>query len=270
MASDKAARISRIVGIVLVRNEDIFVERAVRNIIEFCDHIIVADNYSKDKTWDIVTRLADQESKIECHRIRRTSDSHDLIKDYAGTDTWVFGVDGDEIYDPKRLKAFREQILDGTYDDWWVIFGNVLNCASLELDKGEATGYLAPPCRSITKLYNFAAIDAWEGACRERLHGGNIRFHSGYDASLRRNLLEEVEWDNSDFRCLHTCFLQRSSLEAGDGGFRLNIMDRAAVPRWRRKLGLNKQYVPWKLRKYKRGELTRVDSTVFFSRTKGL
>ncbi|MEI9897647.1 MAG: hypothetical protein WDN28_28255 [Chthoniobacter sp.] len=37
---------AQIVGITLVRNEDVFVERAVRNAIDFCDRLIIADHYS--------------------------------------------------------------------------------------------------------------------------------------------------------------------------------------------------------------------------------
>ena len=33
----------RIVGVALVHNEDVFVERAIRNVADFCDRIHVAD-----------------------------------------------------------------------------------------------------------------------------------------------------------------------------------------------------------------------------------
>ena len=42
--------VSEIIGIALVRNEDIFVERALRNTIDFCDRLIVADHQSTDGT----------------------------------------------------------------------------------------------------------------------------------------------------------------------------------------------------------------------------
>jgi len=80
----------------------------------------------------------------------------------------------------------------------------------------------------MTKLYNFAAIDAWDGKIVERLHGGEIQFKSGYDASLRLNLHEQTSWTNADFRCLHLCFLERSSRDLAGSGPRCNIMDRHA------------------------------------------
>src|SRR4051812_41045475 len=105
-ASDGAA----IVGIALVRNEDIFVERAIRNAIDFCDLLIIADHRSTDNTFAILTRLAAEfPKKIQLVRIQEPQESHFLINDYAGTPTWVFAVDGDEIYDPAGLFRFREE-----------------------------------------------------------------------------------------------------------------------------------------------------------------
>jgi len=257
----------RIVGIVLVINEDRFIEPVVRNIAVFCDEIIVADDYrTRDRTGEIVQHLAREEPKIQYRKILRIGASHEMVAGYADTDTWIFAVDGDEIYDPVGLERFRRRLEAGEFSDWWCIFGNVLNCVRLDEASHEAKGYLAPPSRSMTKLYNFALIRAWDGPCKERLHGGFIRFHQGYDASLRRDLHQEVAWEDADFRCLHTCFLPRSSLDHGDGNLRLNIMDRAAMPWWRRLLKRDRDYVPWKMQKYARGEQVTVDSRNFFSR----
>ncbi|EDY19387.1 hypothetical protein CfE428DRAFT_3072 [Chthoniobacter flavus Ellin428] len=118
---------AKIIGITLVRNEDIFVERAVRNVIDFCDRLIIADNYSTDETFEIVSKLAAEfPNKIELHRITDTRESHFLISGFAGSKTWIFAVDGDEVYDPVGLPRLREELLRGDYDDWWIVFGNVL------------------------------------------------------------------------------------------------------------------------------------------------
>ena len=258
----------KIVGIVLVINEDRFIEPVVRNIAGFCDEIIVADDYrTRDRTGEIVKRLAAEEPKISYRKILRVGASHGMIAGYADSDTWIFAVDGDEIYDPAGLERFRRRLEAGEFSEWWCVFGNVLNCVWLDEQGHWAKGYLAPPCRSMTKLYNFSLIRAWDGPCRERLHGGNIRFHDGYDASLRRDLLREVDWEEADFRCLHTCFLSRSSLEKNANKVRLNIMDRAGLPWWRRMLKGRDDYVPWKMRKYARGDETTVDVRAFFPGT---
>jgi len=217
----------RIVGIVLVRDEERFVERALRNVVEFCDELIVCDHGSRDATPGILADFAAEFSgKVTVHSVRRPGESHRLIERFAGTDAWVFGVDGDEIYDPAGLRRFRRRLEAGEFDKWWVVFGNVLNV--VELGEDSATGHLAPPCRSMTKLYNFAAIERWDGGdIVERLHGGDIRFREGRSESDRCALHESAGWDDADFRCLHFCFLERSSVDAA-GGPRKNIMDRHA------------------------------------------
>ena len=67
------------------------------------------------------------------------------------------------------LAEMRKRLFSGEYDAHWMILGNVLNCDLLELASMSAKGYLAPPCRSITKLYNFRLIRSWNGDTPERL-----------------------------------------------------------------------------------------------------
>jgi hypothetical protein len=177
-------------------------------------------------------------------------------------------VDGDEIYDPEGLKAFRRRLESGEFDRDWCVFGNVLNVRSLDTATMTASGHLAPPCRSMTKLYNFAAIRSWQGPTQERLHGGTVEFLPGYHDRLRRNLHESEPWEDSPFRCLHLCFLQRSPLDP-QGAIRKNIMD---VHSWTLakaagKLGAllaGRKPVDWKEEKYARGGQVSKDVAAFF------
>jgi hypothetical protein len=260
----------RIVGIVLVRDEDIHVEQAVRNILGFCDRILIADHQSRDGTWAIAQRLSKECEKVTCTRIRHPSESHTMIQAYAGTSTWVFGVDGDELYDPRGLSRFRQALLAGQFDGWWTIFGNVLNCTSLDRERGEATGYLAPPCRSVTKLYNFNAISGWDGPCPERLHGGAPIFRPGFDAGQRHNLYMELPWEDAIFRCLHTCFLRRSSRDRRSR-IRPNIVELNEHGWWSRlSLGVRLPFGrwvsdSWKRERYMRGDRVIKDVSAFFA-----
>ena len=52
--------VTQIVGISLVRNEDIFISQAITNVAEFCDKIIVLDNLSTDNTWYEIQELKKQ------------------------------------------------------------------------------------------------------------------------------------------------------------------------------------------------------------------
>src|SRR5204862_4714643 len=132
---------------------------------------ILVDHRARDGTPEILERIA-SESPIpaEMHRVGNPSASHELIKGYAGSDVWVFGVDGDELYDPAGLSQFREQILGGESSDDWLVRANMLHCVELDEERGLATGYLSPPAPSVSKLLNFKRIEGWGGAHPDRLH----------------------------------------------------------------------------------------------------
>ncbi len=267
----------KIIGIVLVKNEDLFIEQVLTNILDFCDTVIVADNLSTDSTPEKIKELQKHHSKIEYHRINRLSASHDLVKHYAGENAWIFGIDGDEIYDPDGLQSFRNDLVSGRYADWWMIFGNVLHCTGYNKEKKKVTGHLSPPCRSMTKLYNFAVIESWQSSSGERLHGGDIVFKPGFDAGLRCELYKEVDWQEAQFRCLHMCFLQRSSEQKSWKGQYLprpnpaDILSRTRL-QWlwtmiRSALGLPIQgKQEWKVDKFTRGPAVSVDAAQFFGK----
>lgn len=262
---------SSVIGIVLVRNEDLFVRQAVLNILDFCDRIVLADNGSADGTAGLLLQLASQyPEKLAYHRISHPSESHALIKSYAGQNVWIFGVDGDEIYDPARLMEFRPRLLSGEFSKNWMVRGNVLHCAELSQESGLARGYLSPPSRSITKLYNFAAINSWQGDTVERLHGGTICFRPGFGHYDKRNLEQETDWDHAPLRCLHLCFLRRSSADSPNPAARENIMElysggiSGRLRRLATRFFLRKTASRWKRERYCRGPLVTVKSDAFF------
>jgi glycosyltransferase involved in cell wall biosynthesis len=260
-------KVTRIVGIVLVRNEDRFVRQAVENTLGFCDEMLLVDNGSTDSTLPILESIAASSEKASLHQVSHPRESHELLKKFAGTRTWVFGVDGDEIYDPAGLVKFRGMVLDGTFDSDWMVLGNVLHCEIIK--NGIARGYLSPPSRSIVKFYNFAAIDAWDGDTPERLHGGAPVFRRGFSEEAKRRLEKEFSWEDSPLRCLHTCFMKRSSSDSGIDS-RENIMEtyRGGMTNWIRrvvrKLAGHPEYSKWKRERYARGTLVSVDARPFF------
>ena len=265
----------QIIGIMLVKNEDVFVEQAVRNVIHFCDRLIITDHQSLDHTFAICERLAAEFSNIELHKIDHAVESAQIIAPYYNTNTWIFAVDGDEVYDPEGLKNMRKYLLNDMFLGVWCIFGNVLNVAELDLKSGKARGYLSPPSRSITKLYNFSIIEDWLDCTTERLHGGQIIFKPGFHSGLRLYLHDEMNWEDAYFRCLHTTFLARSSRDINrlietrsnpdelhqvasiPGAFRRSF----AWLRLRLKQFLKRD---WKNRKYRRGMLVTKDIRQFF------
>jgi glycosyltransferase involved in cell wall biosynthesis len=270
---------TQIVGSVLVRNEDVFVEQAIRNVAGFCDRIHVVDHLSGDATWDIVRSLARELDHLGARRSRNSGDAHGLLAPYAGTQTWVIGVDGDELYDPEGLARLRAELLDGAHADVFRLKAHVLNCDEVDHAARTASGWLAPPSRPVTKLFNFGAVESWPES-PDPLQGGDVSFRAGYHWESRRDLAESTTWDSDPVRCLHVCFLRRSSLDTG-GGTRKNLdesreFDRGLAGSIKRLvrapkpapkiLELERQGKDWKREWYARGERVTVDATPFTSR----
>ncbi len=253
----------QIVGLVVVKNEEFYIERVVRNIMHFCDRIILCDNGSEDRTARVLQELAAQESHIEFHSIRDMQESHELVAHYAGSPTWIFAVDGDELYDPEGLNHFRTQLKNGDFDHAFNLYGHCLHCEELDRDSQRATGYLTPEAKSCTKLYNFQVIHSWRGCRHERLHGGEVDFKEGWHYGLKYPYMETVAWDAAHLRCLHLCFLRRSSLdpEVKENYSRPNIVD------IKQTAGDDLPSASaWKNEQYRRGEICTHDVSVFLGK----
>jgi Glycosyl transferase family 2 len=266
-----------IVGSVLVRNEDVFVERAIRNAASFCDRIHVLDHMSDDRTWEVLAALADELGHLELRRSRYSGDSHRQLEPHVGTPTWALVVDGDSLYDPSGLATLREELLTGDYAGYFRLRGHVLHCDELDEQSGRASGFLAPPSRTGVSLFNLDAVTAWRG-CPERLHGGRPRFRPGYDWQRVLDLTETTDWDSDPLRMLHVCFLRRSSVDPDwpdgrpnlneIGGYRRGLVGRARrlVRRPARDPGLvemHRRGRNWKQGKYRRGPRVTVDAAPF-------
>ena len=270
----------RVVGSTLVRNEDVFVEQAIRNAAAFCDRIHAVDHFSSDSTWEILQELAGEYDHLDVRRARHARVSHEVLDPYVGTDTWVLRVDGDELYDPDGLGRLRRELDEGGHRHVFRVLGNVVHAVEIDHENGTASGYLSPPSRPISALYNLGALESWTG-CPERLHAGTPVFRVGYEWKSVEPLYEHFGWDESRLRCLHACFLRRSSLDADDavrhnlgelGAYRrgaLGTAERVVRRVARRPSGDPRQVAMrvagsgWKQEKYRRGEIVTVDASPF-------
>jgi hypothetical protein len=259
---------AQIVGITLVRDEDLFVERAVRNVVDFCDEVIVIEHRSIDDTPAILARLAREDSRIRVHAVSDPRRSHAFVTPYVGRPVWVVGFDGDQLFDPAGLASLRRPLLDGELDSFWSLPGRGFNCLALD-PAGSARGHHAPPSRGTPKLLNFGAIDAWDGPTPERLHGGTIHFRPGYGRDRGDARLQRLAWEETPLRWLHVCFLRRSSRRPETT--RLNPAEAAtrARPRERlRRLARRalraEEPAPRKLADYAQGPVEAVDARPFF------
>ena len=203
---------AQIVSVLLIKNEDLHIQWVLNNILDFSDHIMVLDNLSTDHTWEILERFAGKTNKISLRQWDNAKNSQKALTPYYGTDTWVFGVDGDEVFDPSGLVTIRKRLLDGEFDHVWNVRGNFLHCVSVNFDAMTADGYLAPPAREGVKLYNFKMVKGWENEEVERLFG-RVVFSKAPDVPYLY-LGDTLSWEEAELRCLHLCFMQRSSIEA--------------------------------------------------------
>ncbi|MCI5140223.1 MAG: glycosyltransferase [Candidatus Electrothrix sp. ATG1] len=262
----------KIIGICQVHNEDVFIGQSLANIEKFCDKILVADHCSTDRTAEIAQARAAAQPKIIYHRIKHPSEAHDMIRKYADTPTWVFPVDGDELYDPLALIRLRKDIMSGEYDAYRQIYGHSLHCVEIDKTQKKARGYTSPPSRTVTKLYNFGSLIDWAGPCSEKCLGGKIIFKDGFSEQSNLNLMEKFTWSESPLRLLHTCFMKRSSLELQENRKgRKNpyeIYSMSRMTKWfsffRKMVKLSDQS-DYKIKKYMRGTLVEEEVSVFFS-----
>ncbi len=260
----------KVIGISLVRNDDRFLKQVILNTMDFCDEMIITDHKSTDNTPAIAKELATEYDHVSYHRIQHPSESHDLIRSYAGQNCWVFGVDGDELYEPDKLAIFKEQLRNGRFQESWQVLGKALHCCDLDPDKKVAKGYLARPSRSMTKLYNFSLINDWEGPCTERLHHGNIRFKDRASANSKDTSESELDWGEATFRCLHTVFINRSSRQSPQQEARANIAEKNAMSKLQKlryfagRLIGREPAAKMKNETYMRGELHTLDVSGFF------
>ena len=136
----------KILGISILRNEESFCALAIENALALCDELLILDNNSTDRTHEICVKMTNRhQGRVRLETIDDLALSHEFVRCHAGKDTWIFGVDGDEIYDPNGLGDLRARIMDGMYQDLWRVRSHFYNIAALAKKAGYiyvAAGYI--------------------------------------------------------------------------------------------------------------------------------
>ncbi len=261
----------KIIGLCPVYNEDIYIKYVIVNIAEFCDEIIVLDNESTDETAKILKCLASRFKHIEIKRVTDITRFLDYVQSYIGTNTWMICADGDEIYDPIGLKKIRTNILNGKFQKYYELRGFFFHAYKLDISSRIAKGYMAPPAKEPSKLYNLSMIDEWKPDGTAHLHA-RIKFNnSRYNIKSSAYVLNEKnKWDNCNYRCLHVRFLKRSSTEPDFIKGYENVNSRFLGIRLNPSDKMNKYYKGKKViydyrLKYRVGKRVKIDVSRFFT-----
>ena len=260
-----------IVGVCLVKNEQNFVAWALMNAVEFCDKILVLDNMSEDRTYEIVCTIAKEHDHVEVIRVKDGNNTHQYIEEYAGKPVWIIKIDGDEIFAPSGLSKLKNRLHAGEFDNFWKIEASILHIIGIQFEVGKAFGYTQPAARGCMFLYNFNAIASWRAGRRERLYelNNSTEFRKGYSWDQIFPYWKCHTWSESEFKGLHLCFMPRSPLDAHSCpedqlDSRFNIAEVRLSRRVAR--AVNRKYSSrpdYKMRLYAKGEVTEIDISDF-------
>lgn len=257
----------KIIGAMLVYNEDVYLERVLENVKGFVDHMLVADTGSTDGTMDILRKWeGDNFEVVQCG----FNDTHQIVETYAGGDYWMFGVNGEEIYDPAGLQVLKAKLHNGDYDNNWRVYGMHFHVTEYNPETHEAVGYLAPPSHAPQKLYNFMHLASWNDDHERTLFlSGDCIFKPEWEKNVKANnspnsdrLNQDCGWEMSFIRCAHMHFVRRSSMDPENiVGLRLSAEDKIGRGSWNDRGKRND--VNMRL-KYKKGGLHRINIKEFF------
>lgn len=94
----------------VIRNEEEFIERSIRSVVDFVDKVRIYEDNSTDGTVGIIYRLMAEYSNIEiAHNTTRlkVSAMRQVLLESSNAE-WIIIVDGDEVWDEEHIKHFLE------------------------------------------------------------------------------------------------------------------------------------------------------------------
>ena len=99
-------------AICVVKNEADIIMETLNNALRFCDNIYIFDNHSTDGTWELVSELAQKDSRViiaersaEVYKNQLRNRVYNRYNQQFSTDDWWYIVDADEIVleDPRPM-----------------------------------------------------------------------------------------------------------------------------------------------------------------------
>ena len=103
--------------LIIVQNEEKYIKKALENIIDYVDEIVVVDGGSKDKTISIL-------KEFNCKILHRKFDfNFELQRNYGiehCTGEWIITLDADEYFSEDFLKKIHLLVRQKEYDAFYV------------------------------------------------------------------------------------------------------------------------------------------------------
>lgn len=104
-----------ITGIILTKNEEGNIVDCVESI-SFCSEIIIIDDYSTDKTPELIENLAEKNKKIKTFS-RKLENNFSEQRQFGiekSSNDWIFFVDADERITPELATEIKENVTEST------------------------------------------------------------------------------------------------------------------------------------------------------------
>jgi glycosyltransferase involved in cell wall biosynthesis len=105
--------------IILTKNEEVHIARAINSIISIASDIFVIDSYSSDSTVKISKKLG---AKVYCHKFINQAKQMQWVLDNIKIKTdWVMRLDADEVISPKLAQEISSKLPSTSHDTYGII-----------------------------------------------------------------------------------------------------------------------------------------------------
>lgn len=110
----------------IVKNEEKWIWYALMSVKDLVTEMLVFDDSSTDKTWEIIKSIKDPKIKTERGSFTNASEIRNKMLDQTKTD-WFLILDGDEIWNKETFKKLLE-FLEKCPKDVWGVVTKTRNC----------------------------------------------------------------------------------------------------------------------------------------------
>ena len=187
--------------IILTYNEDLHIRRALENVKEIADEIIIIDSFSTDKTLEIASEY--ENVKILQHKWENNyaKQLNWGLENASIKTKWVLRLDADEYLTPELISELKERLPDVAEDVTGISFKRRTYFMGKWMKKGVYPVVLL-------RLFQYG-----KGKCEQRLMDEHIQLFEGRDVTFDSDFVDDNLNDISWYCQKHINYAVR---EAGD------------------------------------------------------